>query len=206
MEHHMVGGGVLRRFVVIDSAEWRCLLKQPRRREIEPLRTRQGTYELRTSELWELAGAEALACLEAIDAKGQAELTTRRESKPAPASAAPTFGRVVRPVASTKEARGILLHAEVEALYLWDAEALQVLKIRGPGLEAVQAAQVHFGEQVSVEPNGHESLTIDEERSGMHGTGRRTLRRTRSHLKVHRIESVPRIDAASDHRFPARRA
>jgi hypothetical protein len=192
MEHQLTRTGVLRRFVIVDTEELRGVLRQPRRREIASLLARQPEYELRTSELWELADAEALPSLQDIYAGAQAELANARQAKQAQARPTPALGRLVRPTDWHQEARGILLHAEASGLFVWDPEQLKLLRIPGPGLEAIQESQVRAGETVLVVPDGRYTVPIEEERSGSHGTGHRTLHRSRQRLKVHRVESPSR--------------
>ena len=207
IEHQLCRGGLLRRFVIVDTEQLRDVLRQPRRREIDPLHAQQPEYELRTSELWELAGHDALVDLQAVYAGVQTELAKLRATQSQRPRRAPTLGHLVRPTDWKQEARGILLHAEPDALYLWDPEQLQLRRIPGPALDAIRLAEARPGQTIYVEPDVHHTISIEEERSGTHGSGQRILRRRVPSLKVHRMEqSTARAAAQDTHETHWRRA
>jgi hypothetical protein len=54
---------------------------------------------------------------------------------------------------------------------------------------AWQKSQARLGETIQVIPRGAHSVPIEEERSGTHGEGRRTLHPRRVVFDIHRVSS-----------------
>jgi hypothetical protein len=199
LQHILRLGGTLQRYVVIDDVRLRQLLGQPRRREIEPLRARQAHFELNTSELWELAEAQAIPALR--------EIYTRAHSNPRESSDEPQLARtrsphsdnLVAPVDTEQAARGILLHASKTSdgrayvIYLWEPQELQLLRVYGMDLKGGwQKTRARPGELIQVIPRSSQTVAIEEQRSGVHGHGRRTLRRKHTLFEVYRVDSPGR--------------
>jgi hypothetical protein len=196
LQHVLRPGGVLLRHVVIDSAHLRQLLGQPRRRAIAPLNARQEQFELRTSELWELAESEALPSLQRIYAEAHRTSETLRDARGRRSSLPRKLTNDIEPTDWHEGARGILLHGQDGDggrdyhLYLWDPETLKLLRIAGSDLKrAWQKSQARLGETIQVIPRGEHSVPIEEERSGTHGEGRRTLHPRRVVFDIYRVSS-----------------
>lgn len=200
LQHILQPGGILERYVVIETARLRQLLGQPRRRPIESLTAHQEHFEFRTSELWELAEAQALPALQKIYAEANRFSQALREERKRPAGVARQLATAIEPVNSPGPARGILLHGqegedgEEYFLYVWDPQSLRLLKIRGVDLKrAWQQSQARLGETIEVVPRQTTSMSIEEERSGTHGQGRRTIHRRRARFDIHRVGSRAEI-------------
>ncbi|MFL6601896.1 MAG: hypothetical protein ACJ8R9_11275 [Steroidobacteraceae bacterium] len=196
LQHVLHPGGILQRHVVIDSAHLRQLLGQPRRRAIAALNARQEHFELRTSELWELAESEALPSLQRIYAEAHRTSETLREERRRPSSLPRKLTSDVDPTDWHEAARGILLQGQEGEggrdynLYLWDPETLKLLRISGSDLKrAWQKSKARLGETIQVIPRGEHSVPIEEERSGTHGEGRRTLHPRRVVFDIYRVSS-----------------
>ncbi len=204
MDHFLCPGGVLRRYVVLDSQRLRTTLGQPRRREIEPLRARQEHFEFLTTELWEMAERDAIRSLRRLYAR-RAELeqaeASSEEARRLPATRVP--GRLLAPTRHGGEARGILLHAGpregvIYCIELLD-EAGSVRRIEGIDLaRALEASGAEIGDTVRVAPMGRHDVTIRERRTGSHGDGTWTLRRGRPTFDIMRLNDLRNAHAAND--------
>ena len=196
LQHVLRPGGILQRHVVIDSVRLRQLLGQPRRRAIAALNARQEHFELRTSELWELAESQALPSLQRIYAEAQRTSETLRDGRGRRSSLPRNLSSAMDPTDWHEGARGILLHGQEGEdgsdynLYLWAPEELKLLRISGSDLKrAWQKSQARLGETIQVIPRGEHSVPIEEERSGTHGEGRRTLHPRRVVFDIFRVSS-----------------
>lgn len=203
MELVLVPGGQLRRFVELHTEKLRVVLGQPQRREIEPLLAEQKHFHLRTSELWALAERQANDSLRllytCLAEKNKALKPAPKTSAPKPT---PVLGHVLAPEPIEASARGQLLFAGPTHDGRFCVELLEdnrrVRSIVGLDLaRALEVAQVKSGDMILIERDGGHEVAIQEERSGSHGDGRRTLRRARETFRITN-ESPPELtsDAA----------
>lgn len=196
--HVLKPGGIVQRHLIVHSAKIRQVLGQPHRRTLPVLRARQEHFELSTSELWEQAQFEA----EPIVRRVYSEFRNRLQQTLQPRASrrvAQALGTVVAAVDSEQETRGILLHEQEGPegdyeLYLWDPEKAQMLRFAAPDLKrAVQSSQSQLFDMVQIIPREEIKVPIEEERHGIFGEGRRTLRRKRQLFDVRRTNAAPKV-------------
>jgi hypothetical protein len=183
--------GILDRFLIVDSARLRAILARPRREAIEPLSCRQGTRELRTSELWEQAQHQALPRLQSVYAEADLVRTLAAAQESARKARARALATQIAAEDLHGEARGILLHSGGNELYLWDSEALKLLRIRDPAIgRALMDSRARPGETIHVQREREPAVPIEEAREGSHGSGRRTLHhRPEESVRIFRVPS-----------------
>ena len=196
IEHVLKPGGVLHRYVVLDSRRLRDILGQPKRREIEPLHAKQKNFELWTSELWELAEREAMDSLRLLYESAHKIEQDRAAEAPARITAPGTSGSVLKPTLREDHAVGILVQILPNGIDVLQDNG-EVRRIVDLDItRALEVSGARVTDRIRVIPTGQHTVTINEERSGSHGDGRRTLRKGRKTYDIVReaesLELLPR--------------
>lgn len=187
IDHHLCPGGLIRRYVVLESQRLRDLLNKPRREEIDPLHTKDLDGLKFISDVWDRAHREAIRALKALHRRVREIEQVEESSKPARQNRKSLDIAVLEPVAHDgSDIQGVLLHAGMHAngnfaVDLYDPESMQVVRLNELDLaRALDVSGVRPLESISIAATGRHEVSIHEERSGSHGQGTRTLKRGRN--------------------------
>jgi hypothetical protein len=187
IDHHFMRGGVVRRYVVLESKELRDVLDKPRRVEIDPIdRNTPEAAEMTSGDIWEMAVRTAKSMLrelyakvaEAKKAKHAQQLAEQREATQR------KLGQQLIPTLFNESAEGTLIFAGVRPGAPYCVELLSaegdVRRIEGLDLaRALEVSNAGIGEFVCVTKVATNKVEILEQRTGSHGDGTRKHKRSR---------------------------
>lgn len=114
IDHHFMRGGLVRRFVVLESKELREFLDKPRRVEIDPIdRNVPDAVDMTSRDIWEMAVRTAKSMLRELYAKVAQAKEVQRTERLAERSEATErkLGQQLIPSVDKDDAAGTLIFA-----------------------------------------------------------------------------------------------
>lgn len=207
IDHHFMGSGLVRRFVVLESTELRDFLDKPRRVEIDPIdRNAPEAIELSSRDIWEMAVRTAKSLLRELYAKVAEAREAQRAKRLAERSEATQrkLGRQLVPVPSPEGAEGTLIFAGMRPGVTYCIELLsadgEVWRIEGIDLaRALEVSEADIGEFVRVTKVATNHVEILEQRTGSNGSGTRKRKRSRVLFEITKEVSHEPTDHRREH-------
>ena len=186
VDHYVLRNRVIRRFVVLEATSLREFLEKPRRTEIDPLDLFDADAEMTRADIWEMAERTAKEMLrelyrkvaEAKACKAAQRIEDEREDSER------ILGQQLVPYAAKHTAAGTLIFAGMRPGVPYCVELLTedgaVRRVTGIDLaRALEVAGAHVGETISVAKVAKHNVTVTEQRTGSHGSGTHSCKRSR---------------------------
>lgn len=192
VEHHFMANGVIERFVVLEDGKMRAMLNQARRTKIESIAPPIIDSAISRRDQWEQAELLAKAQLCELYSRAGKARAAREATAPVRKRKVrkKRLGREIVPSVTTEDAVGMLLFAGLQVgdapycIKLFNADG-NLQCIEGIDLpRALAVAGVKVGDVIRVIKVAAHRVGIVEQRTGSHGTGKRTRRRSRVVFKI----------------------
>lgn len=207
IDHHFMCGGLIRRYVVLESAELRDFLEKPRRVEIDPIDPNTpDAVEMSSGDIWEMAVRTARSMLRELYAKvAQAKEAKRAQQLAEKCEVTQRkLGRQLIPAPAKQGAGGVLIFAGMRPDVPYCIELLtadgEVRRVEGIDLaRALEVSDAHIGEVVSVTKVATNNVEIVEQRTGSHGNGTRKHKRSRVVFEIKKEAIHEPTDSRREH-------
>ena len=207
IDHHFMRGGLVRRFVVLESKELREFLDKPRRVEIDPIdRNAPDAIDMTSCDIWEMAVRTAKSMLRELYAKVAQAKEVQRTERLAQRSEATQrqLGQQLIPSVAKHGAAGTLIFAGMRPGVPYCVELLtadgDVRRVEGIDLaRALEVSDAHIGEFVSVTKVATNRVEIVEQRTGSHGSGTRKRKHSRVVFDIKKEVNHEPADTGREH-------
>ncbi len=184
IDHYYMPDGTIRRFVILEAHSLRDVLEKSRRTEIEKITERVE---------WDQVKRTAMGLLrELYDLmhKAREEKQTRKNQLPSP-----VLGDQLAPTVTNHECRGQLIFAGIRPEIPFCIELLDdtgtVRRIEGIDFaRSLEVSGAVVGDYISVVRTGSNEVSIKEQCSGSHGSGKRNIKHSREVFQIIKENSI----------------
>ncbi|MGI9294560.1 MAG: hypothetical protein ACR2PS_11315 [Pseudomonadales bacterium] len=206
VDHYFMRKSVIRRFVVLEAKSLREFLEKQRRTEIDPLDLSDADADLTSGDIWELAERTAKVMLRELYRK----VAETKVCKAAQAledkhdEAQQILGKQLVPYAAKDTVAGTLIFAGMRPDVPYCIEMLtedgHVRRVMGIDLaRALEVSGAQVGESISVAKVAKHNVSVTERRTGSHGSGKRSSKRSRVLFEITKEVNHEPTDSRREH-------